>query len=193
MSNVEAFKARLDRWTRSVALVGLTGLLFLAFFIILDVLMRWVFNAPFDSVADISQLAMPVVVAATFPVSVLYRQHVTIRFLGKALGPRAAAWLETVGTTLLLFFLILIAWQFTVYTAELKAGNDVTWVVELSLWPWWMVTTMLVLVAIPLQTLNAVIQFIRAASGEIGYEADDETPDFLAVMGDQTPPDEARR
>ena len=57
-----------------------------------------------------------------------------------------------------------------------------------------MVTTMLVLVAIPVQALNVLIQFIRAASGEIGYEADDETPDFLAVMGkDETRPGEARR
>jgi len=159
----------LERWltifTRWVALFGLILLLLLALFIVSDIIMRWLFHATFAGVLDLSAVLLPVIVATCFPIAVLQRQHVTIRFLGKALGPRREIWLELFGSLVLLLFLILMTWQFILHTADMQALGDHTWVIQISMAPWWWTTTTLMASCIPLQALIAISQFTRAATG----------------------------
>ena len=90
----------LDRVTTSISFIGAVGLILIAAAIVVDVLMRWLFNAPILGVDDLSIFILAVVVSSFFPLGLAKGHFVTIRFLGKALGPRSALWLEVFGGAL---------------------------------------------------------------------------------------------
>jgi TRAP-type C4-dicarboxylate transport system permease small subunit len=172
----------LKRWltifTQWVALFGLILLLILALFILSDVIMRWLFNAPYAGVLDISQLLLPVIVSTCFPIAVLQRHHITIRFLGKAAGPRGETWLECFGSLVFLLFLTLVAWQFILHTADMQAAGEHTWVIQLPMAPWWWITTAMMTSCVPLQGLIVVSHFVRAVTGRIAEQSLGDTPEL---------------
>ena len=94
---IASIDARASAWARGLALFGLVGLVVLTVITIADVLMRWLFNAPIDGVADIGRLIVAINISAFFPLALAERHHIAIEFLGKALGPRIHAWLDAIG------------------------------------------------------------------------------------------------
>ncbi len=172
----------LERWftifTRWVAFFGLILLLILTLFILSDVIMRGLFNAPYAGVLDISQLLLPVIVSTCFPIAVLQRRHVTIRFLGKALGPRGEIWLECFGSLVFLLFLILVTWQFILHTADMQAAGEHTWVIQFAMAPWWWVTTAMMTSCVPLQGLIVLSDFVKAVTGRIAEQGFADIPEL---------------
>jgi len=168
-------RLQLERWSyisaRWVAFCGLTLLLLFAFFVMGDVMMRWLFSTPYEGVVDLSSVLLPVIVATCFPVALLRRQHVTIRFLGKTFGPRAEAWFDLFGASALLLFLVLVVWQFFLHTEDMQAVGEHTWVIHLPMAPWWWVATSVLAFCVPVQGLLVVSHFVRAVKGE-GSEPD---------------------
>lgn len=173
---------RLERWlyifTRWVALFGLIILLLFALFIMGDILMRWLFSAPYEGVVDLSRVLLPVIVSTCFPIALLQRQHITIRFLGSALGPRRETWFDLFGASALLLFFVLVAWQFVLHTADLQAVGEYTWVIQLPMAPWWWVTTSVMASCVPLQGLIVVSQFVRAVTGRGAEQGLADAPKF---------------
>lgn len=162
---MDAWERQLGRVARAVALVGLAGLVFIAAITVADVLGRWLFNAPIAGARDFNQVSIVVVVAACFPAAVLDRQHITIRFVGEWLGPRAMAWLDAFGALVLCLVLVVVAWQFVIYTGELIRENQHTWIVRLQYYPWWIVGTTLFAITAVLQFFIAIVHLVRAATG----------------------------
>ncbi len=161
--------AQIERWlfifSRWVALCGLSSLLLLALFIIVDIVMRWLLNTPYEGVGDISRVLLPIIVSSCFPIGLLQHRHITIRLLGRTLGPHCEACFNFFGGIALLLFLSLVAWQFTLYTVELQAVGEYTWVIQLPMAPWWWVTTCVMASCVPLQALLVVSNFIRDVTG----------------------------
>ena len=102
--------------TSWIALIGAVCIMAMALAIVVDVLMRWLFNAPILGVDDLGRYNLAVIVASFFPVCLVGGHFVTIRFVGKALGERRALWLEAFGSVATLFIFALFAWQFTRFT-----------------------------------------------------------------------------
>ncbi len=152
-------------FSRCVGLCGLSILLLLAVFIIIDIVIRWLLNTPYEGVGDISRVLLPIIISSCFPIGLLQHRHVTIRFLGKSLGPHWEAWFNLFGGICLVLFFSLIAWQFTLYTIELQAVGEHTWVIQIPMTPWWWVTTCIMASCVPLQALRVVFDFIRDVTG----------------------------
>ena len=148
-------------FSRWVALCGLTILLLLALFIIGDIVMRWLWDKPYEGVGDISRVLLPIIVTSCFPIGLLEHRHVTIRFLGKTLGQPWEAYLNLFGGILLLLFFSLVAWQFALYTMELQSVGEHTWVIQIPMAPWWWITTCVVASCVPLQALLVFTNFFR--------------------------------
>ena len=168
----------LDVAARWVAFSGLIILLLLALVIMGDVVMRWLFNAPYEGVVDFSGVLLPLIVSACFPIALVRRQHITIRFLGRAIGSRTAAWFDFFGASTLLLFLVLVAWQFILYTADMQAVGEHTWVIQLPMAPWWWVTTSVMASCVPLQGLIVVSHFVRAVTGSGAEQGLADVPEF---------------
>lgn len=156
---------RIARWFLAVALVGVVALLVVAVTTLLDVLLRWIANAPIKGLNDINGLAVPIVIAACFPLVIAKRQNISIRLLGEAAGPGLTRWLDAFGSALLLAFVVLVGWQLVLHTAELARSARTTWQLLIPVTPSWAVATAVVLLCIPAQAVAFAADLMRAVSG----------------------------
>lgn len=150
-----------------IALIGATAIMALAGAIFVDVLMRWLFNAPILGVDDLGKYNLAVIVASFFPVCLVGGHFVTVRFLGRALGDRRALWLEVVGSTATLFVFVLFGWQFFRFTLyDVTLTGLATPVLEIPQAPWWWVVTTIVFVCVAVQILMFWDSLGRARRGQ---------------------------
>ena len=137
-----------------IALVGALAILGLAAAIVVDVLMRWLFNAPILGVDDLGKYNLAVIVASFFPICLIGRHFVTIRFLGRAIGPLRELWLESFGALVTLSVFALLSWQFFRFTLhDVTLTGLATAVLELPQAPWWWVVTALIFLCTAVQAL----------------------------------------
>ena len=156
------------RGARFVTLLGLAGLLSLAFATVLDVLLRWILNSPITGVRDAASLFVAIVIACALPNCAAERHHITIRFLGKMLTRRWENILEVFGNLVTLIIFIIMAWQLWRYAGELTAQREVTMVLGWPVWPWWRVVSIIVAYCVPVQ---AIVVF-RAIKSTYSIEID---------------------
>jgi TRAP-type C4-dicarboxylate transport system permease small subunit len=165
MAAIDRLEGRMRGWCRMVAIVGLGGLLVVSVTTMLDVLLRWIANAPIRGLNDINGLAVAVVIATCFPLVVAERQNISIRFLGAAVGARGSLWLDALGSAALLAFVAAMGWQLALHTADLAESGRTTWDLRLSVTPAWVVATAVVLLCIPIQAIAFVADLARAIAG----------------------------
>ncbi|MEO3388194.1 TRAP transporter small permease [Mesorhizobium sp. CAU 1741] len=133
--------------------LGLVGLLLMGAIIIVDVFMRWILNAPLYGMSDLVELTTPVIVASCLPSAFAARQNITIRFLGRALAPRASQAVELFGQATVIVVLAAIVWQVGKHTAGMINYNQLTWLLGVPVWPSWVLTTILLAACVPIQAL----------------------------------------
>lgn len=167
--------AWIDRFTRRVAFIGLIGLLIVAVVTMIDVILRYFFNAPIEGYEDVSQLLFAIIVSSCFPAGLLQGRNITIRFLGKGLGERSSLWLEALGAFATLVFFVLVTWQVAAFALDETVNNRYTQTLELSTGPWWWFVSALFLMCVPVQFLITVVKTNAAYTGQPLARADDET------------------
>ena len=149
-----------------IALVGATAILGLAAAIVIDVLMRWLFNAPILGVDDLGKYNLAVIVSSFFPICLIGGHFVTIRFLGRAIGPVRALWLEAFGGLVTLFIFVLFSWQFFRFTLhDVTLTGLATAVLELPQAPWWWMVTAIILACTTIQAMVLLEAGVRAWRG----------------------------
>ncbi|WEX08922.1 TRAP transporter small permease [Chelativorans sp. AA-79] len=153
MENIER---RIRAAARVVALIGFFGLLLLAAMTTLDILLRWLFNAPLHGVNDVSSVVMAIVIAACIPANLAMKQNISVEVLGSIAGVRARRLLDVVASLFTLVFIILVAWRFVPYAEGLRETGDRTWVLGWPIWPWWMGASALMIAAAIVQVLVTI-------------------------------------
>ena len=149
-----------------IALVGALAILGLAAAIVVDVLMRWLFNAPILGVDDLGKYNLAVIVSSFFPICLIGGHFVTIRFLGRAVGPIRALWLETFGNLVTLCVFVLLSWQFFRFTLhDVTLTGLATAVLELPQAPWWWMVTAIIFVCTAIQVVVVLEAVLRAWHG----------------------------
>jgi TRAP-type transport system small permease protein len=155
--------------SRVIALIGLFGLLALACMTTLDILLRWLFRAPIHGVNDVSSVVMAVVIAACIPANLAMKQNISVEVLGSFGGVRFRRFLNVVASICTLVFIVLMAWRFLPYAEGLRQTGDRTWVLGWPVWPWWMASTALIMLAAIVQVMVTaldVIALFRGATDE---------------------------
>lgn len=149
-----------------IALIGALAILAMAGAIVVDVLMRWLFNAPILGVDDLGRYNLAVIVSSFFPMCLVGGHFVTIRFVGKAVGQRRALWLEAFGALATLFVFVLLAWQFFRFTLyDITLTGLASPVLEIPQAPWWWVVTTIIVLCVPIQLVVLAESVIRAMRG----------------------------
>jgi len=115
--------AKAEKWcaeiTRPIAFLGVIGMLFAAGATVADVLMRWLFNAPFPALNEVIAMVFAVAVSATIPSGIATGVNLKVDILARWLTGRLAAWLDALGGVLLLVFFGLLTWQIAFYAGQL--------------------------------------------------------------------------
>lgn len=153
--------------SRLIAAVGLFALLGLALMVMAEVLSRWLLGTAFQGSHDIMQLALPVIVAATFPAAMIRRQHITITFLGGRLGNTAAHYLDLLGNFVLFAVMAVITWQLSIYSMDVTRLGESSWILNVPLAPTWWVTASLFGVATLCQAVILVTDMSGISESEV--------------------------
>ena len=170
--------ASLHRWTRLIAIAGFTGLVVMALLTLYDGSARWLGLPRLSGFSDFGQVVYAIVISTCFPAGLLQGHNITIRFAGRAAGPRAAAWLETVGAAATLAFFALLVWQFFYLTLDLQANNRTTRTIEMPLAPWWWITPGIMALCVPVQAwvlLSRLDDAIRGRGPQVQEQMTSET------------------
>lgn len=148
-----SLESAIIRWSRIIALIGLVGLLVLAGITVGEVLLRWLFKYPIIGVYDVSQLVVVIVVSSCFPLVSAERRHISVNFLGTMAGGRTKDFLEAFGAFLTMIIFLLMTWQLWIYTNELSASHQTTWLLHWPSAPWWRAATVLFALCFPIQLM----------------------------------------
>jgi len=135
------------------AVLGLICLLLLSAAILADALTRTIFNTPIYGLNDLLEILAPVIVASCFPVTFAHMQNISIRFLGRWLNPRPGQLVELFGQSAALLVMVGIVWEVGRYTAKLVEHGQYTWLLQIPVWPSWVVSTALLAFCLPVQAL----------------------------------------
>lgn len=155
---------RIDRLTQTTALVGFLGLLVMGLLIFYDGAARYLGVPRISGFSDYSEVVFPIVIASCFPAGLLRQTNVTVRVLGKLLGPRGNAWLEVLAALVTAVFFAILSWQLIKLTLQYGDAGRTTRTVAIALAPWWWITTGLMAICVPVQ-LYVLVSWMRAAIG----------------------------
>ena len=113
---------RLDRIVRSVALWGgglmLTGLMGLT---VVDVILRYLFNAPIYGARDVAKLILLIMVALSVAYSARTGGQVAIEVFSNMLGPRVLRWTEVFVRCAASLMLVVLTWR--LWHSGMNAGK----------------------------------------------------------------------
>ncbi len=175
LASLEYLSRQFSKW---LAMLGLIGLVVLAMLTIADVMMPLFFPVPLNGTSDLYRPLLALVVASFFPSAFAERGHISINFLSAILpraGRKAVAVLASIVT---LAFTGVIGWQFILYCMEVYEAGETTWLLGISVTPWWMGVTALLMLCIPVQliVLLADLASDDAVSSGHGGEIVDSKP-----------------
>lgn len=157
-----------DRAAFLIAVLGACLILAISASVMVDVLMRWLFNAPVLAVDDLTNLNVAVAVACCLPAGLMGKHLVTIRFLGRLIGRRAEAWLEVTGDVFTLAFLAVLASQFAMFAADAGASGLGSMVLQVPQAPWWWAVTAVIAISVPFQGVVVRRSLAKALSATPG-------------------------
>jgi TRAP-type C4-dicarboxylate transport system permease small subunit len=176
-------KGLIENGADLIALLGAFGIIAIAALVVLDVLMRWIFNAPIFGVDDICVYVLAVAISSFFPLGLAKGQFVTVRFLGTALGVRFALWFEVLGAVCTLGVFALFAWRLLFYSIDVTRSGLATVVLEFRQAPWWWTVTAIMMFCILVQTYVLINKYLIARSGRPQVLPPDPQEDKLTVLG----------
>ncbi len=173
---MKSVEARLRAASQTLALLGFAGLLGLAVMTSLDVLLRWLAGAPIQGVNDISAVVMAVVISASIPANLSMKQNISVEVFGSLAGGRAKSALSAFASLVTLIFIILVAWQFVPYAANLRTNGDRTWVLAWPVWPWWTAASVMMILAAVVQLVVFLADLAALVRGRNGPPEPDDDP-----------------
>jgi TRAP-type C4-dicarboxylate transport system permease small subunit len=174
-SHKSAAEHFLDRAVETTAVIGFTGLVIIAFMTLLDVSLRYLGFPRVPGLHDVEEIGFAIVIASCFPAGLKKGNAVTVRILGKILGPRAHGWLDVVGAVFMLIFFGLVAWQFIVFAIDYAASERTTSTLEWPVAPVWSLVSLLMIACVGVQAW-VVGASLQAAQKEQPMEHRAESP-----------------
>lgn len=147
---------------RRIAVVAVVGMLALSLLTMVDVSLRYLFSAPIPGLDEATQLIMAVIVAASLPIGIATRNHITIDFFRRAIGPQFQAVLEAIGDGLILGMMVLLTLYFGTYAERLTLRHDITTIIALPIAPFWWAVTVLLGVCAAMQAIVFLNRFAKA-------------------------------
>lgn len=142
----------LDRAVDAMAIIGFTGLVIIAFMTVVDVCLRYLGISRIPGLNDIEEVAFAIVIASCFPAGLKKGNAVTVRILGKLLGPKAHSLLDVIGATFMLAFFCLVAFEFISFTMSYAADSRTTSTLEWPVSPVWAIVSLIMIACVCVQT-----------------------------------------
>ena len=135
-----------------LAVAGLSLLLILAVFTLLDGLLRAVANTPIDLVREIGDMVAAICGTCCLPIVLLHQNNIVLRIFAKILPPSGVRVIDTLAALVIEIVMIGMAWQFGLFGMKTMRAGDVTWLLNWPKAPFWFVVDGILWVAVAVQT-----------------------------------------
>jgi TRAP-type C4-dicarboxylate transport system permease small subunit len=119
------------------AVAGLSLLLILAVFTLLDGLLRAVANTPIDLVREIGDMVAAICGTCCLPIVLLHQNNIVLRIFARILPPSGVRVIDTTAALLVEIAMIGMAWQFWRFGIKTMRAGDVTWLLNWPKAPFW--------------------------------------------------------
>jgi TRAP-type C4-dicarboxylate transport system permease small subunit len=147
---------------QALAVAGLVLLLSFAVGTLADGLLRRFAGRPIDVVRDLGGLIAAIAVASCFPIALLQRSNITIKFVSEFIGVRAGKICDAGASIAVGIVLIFMARQFFVYASALARTGDSTTMLNVRVAPFWFVVSIILWVSAAIQ-----VRVIASAVGDM--------------------------
>jgi TRAP-type C4-dicarboxylate transport system permease small subunit len=172
---------RLGRYlANAVAVVGLTVLMILAVLTLADGLMRSLLNYPLDGVRDAGSLAIAIGISCCFPIALMERSNITMRFITPLFGSRAGHFCDLLAALLTGLIFLGMAYKLTRYASDLAHTDDMTWILHIPTAPFWFVVAAVIWLSFLIQI---VMIFVAVANLIDPARADIPTTEYDSPLG----------
>lgn len=146
--------------TSVLANISIVVIVLVVLFVVVDVLLRRLFNAPITGATELSELAFSMIVFLPLAWCALKDGHVELTFVVNKLPKTTRSGIEAVMMFLTTIILGLMSWQILVQGTKLQASHAVTSVLEIPTPPFLYLATF----GSIMLALAFLIKFIRSLS-----------------------------
>jgi TRAP-type C4-dicarboxylate transport system permease small subunit len=154
----------------ALAVAGLSLLLILAAFTVVDGLLRALANYPLDLVREVGDLVAAICGAACLPITLLHKGNITLRAFSNILPPRIVQTIDSFAAAVVELLMIAMAWQFYLFSVKTMRAGDVTWLLNIPKAPFWFAVDGILWVAVAVQTF-VLIEEISGVGRRASTEA----------------------
>jgi TRAP-type C4-dicarboxylate transport system permease small subunit len=133
------------------AVAGLSLLLILAVFTLLDGLLRAIANTPIDLVREIGDMVAAICGTCCLPIVLLHQNNIALRIFDRILPPSGVRGIDTSAALVIEIVMIGMAWQFWRFGIKTMRAGDVTWLLNLPKAPFWFVVDGILWAAVVVQ------------------------------------------
>jgi hypothetical protein len=138
---------------QALAVIGLIVLVAFAASTLADGILRRFAGRPIDVVRDTAGLAVAVAVSCCFPLALLQRANITIKFVQAAFGRGVGRYFDAAAAVVVLIVMVLIARQFFVYAGNLARSGDTTTMLEIRTAPFWFAVSIVLWISAAVQAV----------------------------------------
>lgn len=138
--------------SNAIAVAGLSLLLILAVFTLLDGLLRAVANMPIDLVREIGDMVAAICGTCCLPIVLLHQNNIVLRTFDRILPPSGVRVIDTLAALVIEIVMIGMAWQFWRFGIKTMQAGDVTWLLNWPKAPFWFVVDGILWIAVAVQT-----------------------------------------
>jgi len=164
------FRKMVNGAANALAVGGLSLLLILAAFTMLDGLLRAFANYPLDLIREVGDLVAAICGAACLPITLLRRANITLRTFSNAFPARVVQIIDSSAAAVVEVLMIAMAWQFYLFSVKTMRAGDVTWLLNIPKAPFWFAVDGILWVAVTVQTF-VLIEEISGADRQPSTEA----------------------
>ncbi|MBK3745532.1 TRAP transporter small permease subunit [Paraburkholderia aspalathi] len=127
----------LELTTRSIAVGGLSILLFQAFLIVIDGVLRFTISVSMDIVRDVGPLATAVAVACCLPVVLMEGGNIIMRPFAGLRSPAAVRGIDAFASLFSSVVMAVLGVQFFKYAHEQLKANEITFMLGIPKYPFY--------------------------------------------------------
>jgi TRAP-type C4-dicarboxylate transport system permease small subunit len=135
-----------------LAVAGLSLLLILAVFTLLDGLLRAVANTPIDLVREIGDMVAAICGTCCLPIVLLHQNNIVLRIFDRILPRPGVRVIDTIAALVIEIVTIGMAWQFFLFGIKTMRAGDVTWLLNWPKAPFWFAVDGILWAAVAVQT-----------------------------------------
>jgi TRAP-type C4-dicarboxylate transport system permease small subunit len=159
---VKAARTIVSGLANGLAVAGLSLLLILAVFTLLDGLLRAVVNTPIDLVREIGDMVAAICGTCCLPIVLLHRNNIVLRIFDRILPPSDVRVIDTIAPLVIEIVMIGMAWQFWLFGIKTMRAGDVTWLLNWPKAPFWFAVDGILWVAVAVQTFVLIEEITGA-------------------------------